>query len=750
MDTNHTSGSPALGSAVIPSGIGRSGIQGDRSAEETTGMAMPGSPRDGLTAGALDALFSPRSVAIVGASGRAGNLFARPLQYLTAYGYEGDIYPINPNYDSLHGVPCYPSLDALPGPIDLALVLVPAQAALDLIPDMARAGAKAAIIFASGFSETGIEGQALQAKLREAAQTHHIRLVGPNCQGLLNGAIHFYGTFTGALEAGPVVPGGLTYVGQSGAVGGSVLSLARERGVGIASWISTGNQADLQTIEVARYLVEQDETTTVAIYIESAPDERDFLDLAARAKELGKSLIVLRSATSDAGARAAASHTGAIVGDAAAFTAVVREYGVVLAHDIDELVEFAHAHEALPVARGRSIAIVTTSGGAGSLAADLADSHELVVVQLPQSAQSELAGIIPAYGATENPIDVTAQVFSGEDVVEFIDVCKLVVALPEVDLVLVALTVIIGDQAEKAAIALTEVIRGSDKPVAVAWVAGHDQTVAARSVLRDAGLPVFDSVGSAVRALGSLVVEDSTITPEPGRRIDGAREIVERYGEVVTESAAGVLLDKLGIRRPRAALVTGRVDAEKVPVEWSSPVVLKIQSAQVLHKTDRGGVLVGVEPADVPHQVSRLLELFADDEPEGVLVQELVSSGIEMIVGVTRSGRDGLPLITVGLGGTVAELFPNTATTLAPVTPAQAKALLLRTRLVTLLTGYRSTQAYDLDAVAEAISAISQLASVVGERLREVEVNPLRVTHDAEKPVQALDFMMVLAPQEGV
>lgn len=697
---------------------------------------------------ALDALFSPSSIAIVGASGRASNLFARPLQYLTAYGYAGNVYPINPGYDSLYGIPCYPSLDALPGPVDLALILVPAKSALDLIPAAAKAGAKVAIIFASGFTETGAEGQGLQAELTAVAAANHIRLIGPNCQGALNSTTHFYGTFTGALEMGPLVPGGLTYVGQSGAVGGSILSLARERGIGIASWISTGNEADLKTVEVARYLVEQDATTTLAMYIESATSERDFLGLAARAKELGKSLIVLRSATSEAGSRAAASHTGAIVGSAAAFNAVVREYGVILAHDIDELVDLAHAHSALPRARGRSIAIVTTSGGVGSLAADLADSQGLDVVQLTQESQRELAAIIPAYGATENPIDVTAQVFSGEDVTEFISVCQLAADLPEVDLVLVALTLVIGDQAEQAAIALADLIARSDKPITVAWSAAHGQTAAARAALRDSGFPVFDSVGSAAVALRSLVLEDSTITPdEVLHPADGTAEILAQYDEVVTESAAGPLMDQLGIPRPMTSLVTTRAQSEDVAARFSAPVVLKIQSSTVLHKTERGGVLIGVDPTDVPYQVSRLLELFAADQPEGVLVQDMADSGVELIVGVTRSGDDGLPLVTVGLGGTATELYRDTATTLAPVNGAQAKALLLRTRAAALLTGYRSTKAYDLDAVADAIAQISQLAVAAGDRLREVEVNPLRVTHDPDKPVQALDFMMILAPK---
>lgn len=699
---------------------------------------------------ALDALFSPRSIAIVGASGRSTNLFARPLQYLTAYGYEGDIYPINPSYESLYGVPCYPSLDVLPGPVDLALMLVPARRALDLLPSAAKAGAKLAVIFASGFGEAGEQGRALQAELTEVAAAHNIRFIGPNCQGALNTASNFYGTFTGALEVGPLKPGGLTYVGQSGAVGGSVLSLAWERGLGFASWISTGNQADLKTVEVARYLIDQDATTTLAMYIETATGERAFLDLAARAKELGKSLIVLRSATSEAGARAAASHTGAIVGGSAAFDAVAREYGVVVAHDIDELVEFAHAHSVLPRAQGESIAIVTTSGGVGSLAADLADSQGLNVAQLSEGAQHELAAMIPAFGATHNPVDVTAQAFSGEDVSEFIGVCELVAQLPEVDLVLVALTLIIGNQAEKAALGLADLIARSNKPIAVAWSAGPSQTAAARSALRTAGFPVFDSVGSAVNALRSLVADSTAkATDDDPQALEGAAQIIDGYREVVTEYAAAPLLNQLGIPRPTTRLVTDRAGAEQVAAESAGSVVLKIQSPAVLHKTERGGVLVGVAAADVPAQVSRLLELFAADMPEGVLVQELAGPGIDLIVGVTRSDDEGLPLITVGLGGTATELYRDTATTLAPVSRAQAKALLLRTRAAALLTGYRSTEAYDLDAVAEAISRVSQLAVVAGDRLREVELNPLRVTHDREVPVQALDFLMVLAPKGG-
>lgn len=698
---------------------------------------------------ALDALFHPHAVAIVGASGRTGNPFARPLEYLTTLGYEGSVFPINPGYEDLAGIPCYSSLADVPAKIDLALMMVPAKAAIHVIPEVAAAGARAAVIFASGFGEAGEDGEQLQRDLVSTARTHGVRLIGPNCQGVLSTTSKMYGTFTAALESGPIATGSLAYVGQSGAVGGSILSLANERGIGISSWVSTGNQADLDSVTVGRYLIDQDDTSALAMYLESATDDRDFLDLATRAAELEKPLIVLRSAVSDAGARAAASHTGAIVGDSAAFEATVSKYGVIEANDIDELIDFAHANTALPSMRGPRVGIVTTSGGAGSLAADRLDGADLVVEEFSKQSQAVLAELVPGFGAVENPVDVTAQIFRAGELDDFIKVCHRVEDFDEVDGLMIALTLVTGDFATQMAEAIAVLIERSHKPIVIAWAASREQTADARAHLRSAGLPIYDSVGTAARALASLrrttIKESSSSEPRWGQDV---RALIAGLGELVTESGGRDLLTLAEIPQPRSYLVDSREAAMWIAAEFTCPVVIKIQSEQVLHKSEMGGVIVGVEPDLIADAVDELLMRFADTQPEGVLVQETAPDGLEFIVGVTTS-EGGLPLVTVGLGGTATELFRDTATTFAPVDPERARDLLLQTRSSALLTGFRGDALYDLDALGHVISRVSELAVAIGPRLRELEINPLRISHDRERPVMALDFLMRMTPKEN-
>ena len=706
-------------------------------------------PSEGGLHEAFDALFRPKAVAIVGASGRAENPFARPLEYLTSFGFGGSVFPINPGYTDLFGLPCYASLADLPESIDLALVMIPAQSAIDVMPDIAKAGARAAVIFASGFGEAGETGVQLQRDLLQAARNSGVRLIGPNCQGVLSTTTNMYGTFTAALENGPIASGSLAYTGQSGAVGGSILSLANERGIGVSSWVSTGNQADLDSMTVGRYLIDQDDTATLAMYLESATDDRAFVDLAARAAELHKPLIVLRSAVSEAGARAAASHTGAIVGDSAAFDATVATFGVIEARDIDELIDFAHANTALPSLLGPRIGVVTTSGGAGSLASDLLDAVGLDVHELSVDSRESLSEVVPAFGAVENPVDVTAQIFASGEASDFVDVCNRVESFDEIDGVLIALTLVTGNLATRTATALAELMERSNKPIVIAWAAAREQTLEARQYLRSAGLPIYDSVGTAARALASLRRTagrmTSTTTPSWAPAV---QNLVDGLPDLVTESKGNQLLQIAGVPRLRSVLVDGREAAEEAATGFSEPVVLKIQSAKVLHKSDLGGVLVGIPADQVSDVAVELLERFVDLDPEGVLIQELAPDGLEFIVGVTRS-EDGLPLVTVGLGGTATELFRDTATAFAPVDADHARELVLSLRSSALLTGFRGDTPYDVDALARAVSQVSELAVAIGPRLRELEINPLRVSHDPDRPVLALDFLMHLTTKEN-
>ncbi|WP_344707445.1 acetate--CoA ligase family protein, partial [Marihabitans asiaticum] len=433
----------------------------------------------------------------------------------------------------------------------------------------------------------------------------------------------------------------------------------------------------------------------------------------------------------------------------AAFDATVAEFGVIEAHDIDELIDLAHANTSLPALHGSRAGIVTTSGGAGSLAADLLDASGLHVPEFSTSAQAHLSDLVPEFGAVENPVDVTAQIFRDTDPSDFIDVCRRVKQMDEIDGLLIALTLVTGDFATRTAEALASLVQDSAKPIVVAWAASHEQTADARAHLKSMGLPVYDSVGRAARALASLrrITQPSASPAAPVWAAEVAR-IVESMDGAVTEAGGRALLAAASIPVPHATLVTDRPSAEAATTQFKSPVVVKIQSKRILHKSEVDGVLVGVPPHQIPDTFTEMMERFADSEPDGVLVQELVPSGPELIVGVTTS-NGAVPLVTVGLGGTATELFRDTATTFAPVSAERARALILQTRSSALLTGFRGQQEYDIAAVADVVARVSQLAASAGPRVGELEINPLRISHDPTRPVVALDFLMRLITKEN-
>lgn len=360
----------------------------------------------------LVALFKPRSIAIVGISGKEASLTSRPLQYLLRSGFAGELYTVNPNYDELRGVKCYPSLEAIGKPVDLVLSMVPAAGVVDVVRQAGHVGAKAVVVFASGFAEIGAAGVVLQDELARAARDANVRVLGPNCQGVINNELGLIGTFTGAADRELPPPSGVAYVGQSGAVGGSVLDLATEMGLGLTAWASTGNQADLSLVEVATALLDDDGVRVVLLYAEGITDGASFVALVAKARSLGKRLVMLRSGRSSVGRKAAASHTGAMLGDDVSLVLTAQEYGVILVDDVDELLAVGAALASTKPMAGRRVGIVTTSGGAGILAADHCELHEIAVPELADETQTALAVDVPDFGATSNPVDVTAQILN--------------------------------------------------------------------------------------------------------------------------------------------------------------------------------------------------------------------------------------------------------------------------------------------------------------------------------------------------
>ncbi|OZM83575.1 CoA-binding protein [Pseudonocardia sp. MH-G8] len=673
-------------------------------------------------------MLRPRGVALVGVSGRPGNPMGRPLRYLREHGFGGGIYPVNPGYDELEGLPCYASLAELPGPVDLVLALVPAAAAAGTVREAGAVGAAGVVVFASGFAETGAAGARLQAELAAAGEEAGVRVLGPNCQGLLHTPTGLVATFTAAADRQLRAAGGVAYVGQSGAVGGSILDLSAEMGLGLTAWASTGNQADLDLVEVASALLDEPDVRVLLLYVESVGDGAAYLRLAARAREAGKHLVVLRSGRSGAGRRAAVSHTGSMLGDDTAFVLASARHGVVLVDDVDELLAVAATLSSMPRPEGRRVAVVTTSGGAGSLAADRCSDAGLELPELCTTTQDRLRPLIPAFGALANPVDVTAQLFTrGADA--FGDVCRIVADDPGVDAVAVVLTMVVG----QAGAALAEDLVGTSarlaKPLMVAWLAGQDQTAQGRAVFRAAGIPVFSSVGGLARAAGLVAPPRAPAVPAVALPRPTA-PAPDRIRELLDASDGPALLDAMGIARPASVVVRTRQEATDAVVGLGGPAAMKLQAAALAHKSEVGGVRLDVDAARAARVFDDLVAAARAHHVEaldGVLVQAMVPAGAELVVAAT-GGRDGFPpLVTVGFGGITTELYADVATGLAPVSPEEAWAMLRRLRAWPLLGGFRGAPARDVRAAVDAVVRLGHAAVAAGPQLAEFEVNPLVV-----------------------
>lgn len=690
-------------------------------------------------------LFAPQSIAVVGASIREGNLALNALRGLQKHGFAGRLVAVNPRYEQIEGVPCFPSLMDVDGSVEMVLVFVPASSVADTVRDAGNNGSETAIVFSSGFSETDDAGRHLQAELKKVASDAGVRVLGPNCQGLASFHSKVVATFSPAvLEMSGFAPSDVGYVGQSGAVGGSFFDLLRATGTVPCAWVSTGNEMDLTSVEVAEMMIEARNVSLICMYQEQVPDGQAWERLTRRAKIAGVRLAVLRSGRSEAGKRAAQSHTGALVRSDAAFGLLNQEQSVLVVDDVDELVAVAAAWRGRIAQGGRQIGIVTSSGGAGTLTADWIDRFELSVAGLQTSTQEKLSALVPSFGSVLNPVDVTAQLMT-DNPSDFVSVCELLCSDPNIDQLVVVLTMFTGERAERLADRLSEFAATSDVPLSIIYLATPGATSGARKVYARAGVPVFDSIRLAVLAIARLAEPEMMANIEPS--FEGAEWSPIGFevpsGRDLTESDGMTVLDALGIGRPRGQLARTSSEAIDVARSLRGPLVLKVQSPSLLHKSDVGGVRlpVGVEDVETAFEeiVAAVRAARPDIDPEGVLVQEMAGEGVELLIGVQGARNGYAPVVTVGLGGTMAELLEDLVSASAPTTALRAVGMLERLRGYPLLAGYRGGPTYDVGAAAEAIAALGRFALGMGASLEEVEINPL-IVH--KKGATAADFLL--------
>jgi acyl-CoA synthetase (NDP forming) len=669
----------------------------------------------------LSLLWNARSIAVIGATERAGALGRKPVDYLRRYGYPGRVLPINPKGGEILGFPAYRSVTEAPGPIDLALIMVSADRVPAAVDDCVAAGITVAIIASSGFAETGAHGAELQAETVARARAGGLRLIGPNCIGAVGFTGKVMATFSPLFSAESVVslePGGLGIVSQSGALGFGAASLGIERGMRPGWVITTGNDADVSALEVLDALAAEPACTGLLGYLENVPDVALLRSLAAS----GKPVALLKSARSEPGGRAAASHTGALATDDRVLDAALRQLGIVRVDDIDALLDAGDAFDTPRRPRGPRVAIVTTSGGSGILAADEVIAQGLELADLSGETLATLGEIVPSFGSASNPVDVTAAVLS--DSTLFDRSLAAIAADDSVDMIIGCFCVMTGVDVDKAVRSLAEVAQRSGKPVLVSRTGADFLAPEARATLRAAQLPDYPSPGRAVRAAAALW----QVSKPRGTAARTTAGVAQPLAEV-TEPQLKTLLAAAGLPTPAGVLVGSAAEAMAATERFGGTAVLKAVVPGLVHKSDVGAVHVGVG-TDRAAAVYEKLAGFGG----GVLVEELVEDGVEMLVGVHTS--DLGPVLTVGLGGVFTEVLDDVSSRLLPLAPGDAEAMIAELRGASLLAGARGSAPVDVAALVSALYTVSALVDGWDGGF-ELDLNPVRVRPDGIRVLDA-------------
>lgn len=667
-------------------------------------------------------LLEARSVAIVGASADPAKITGRPLAYMLSRGYRGALYPVNPARDVVQGVKSYPSIAAIGQPVDLAIVGTAAAQVEGVVRDGIAAGVKAFVIFSSGFAETGEPGRELQERLRALASEHGVPILGPNCLGVANAETGLIASFTTALEETPLKAGNFAFVSQSGALGAYWLDIVLRSGLGFSQWITTGNECDVGAADAIDYLVDDPKTRVIGVYVEDIRDTVAFRHALQRAAAAGKPVIAIKSGRSHAGAQAAASHTGALAGDDSLYDACLVQGGALRVDSLTEMMDMARLFLFDSVPAGRRLAVMSVSGGAGVLIADEAEAQGLTLPAFSEATVAALRPVLPSFAQPANPVDLTGNVV--QNTASISQAFAAVGADPNVD----AIVLFVGLM-HSIAHAFTETLAAARRtirqPVVVVWIGALQQTVEAIEAAR---LPVFGDIPQAVRALGAAVrmrtlqeearsaLLPATLTAPPS----GARETITEW------DGKQLLRGQQSVQVPQGTLVTA--EAPVPPVAEGTRVAAKLQSAQLLHKSDAGGVILRIgSQEELAQAVQRLCGVGErlGLPVQGVLVETMIPFDHELLLGLRRDTRFG-PVLTIARGGVEVELDADAVTRLLPLGARDVEGMLLGLRSARLLQGFRGRPAVDLPQLAKRIAGLcAWFLDKPG--LAEVEINPLAV-----------------------
>ncbi len=696
----------------------------------------------------LTALFCPTSVAIVGASDDIVRISGRPLRYLREGEFKGKIFPVNPKRETVQGLKSYPRIADLPVVPDVALLAIPAALVVSAVRDCAAKGVKATVIFSAGFAETGEEGQQAQNELRDIAHSSGMRILGPNCLGVLNSARGFYGTFASSLDRGLPVAGPVAVVSQSGAYGAHVAYLARERGIGIRYCISTGNEADIEIAEVLRWLACQPEVRVIMAYAEGIRDGAAFIEALKIAHGRRKPVVFMKVGRSATGAGAVGSHTAALAGSDAVYDAVFRQYGVYRALTTDEQLDVVYACARGIFPRGNKLGIVTVSGGVGVQMCDAAERYGLDVAPMAPAAQRKLKEFLP-YAAVANPVDVTAQALNDMTVLTK----SLETMLGECDYDALAGAFLTVPAARPFAAPLREAISHGTRDhrdclLVLCMVADPDVV---RSY-EEAGFLVFADAYRAVAAIGALAqLRRDHDRPLPAQPAVSRPKVAVRGGPLSEHEAKGILA-AAGIPVLPERLARSAEEAVAAAAALGYPVALKVASPDILHKAEVGGVLLNIEDEDAVRRACAILDARARiavpaARIDGVLVAPMAPKGIETIIGVIRDSTFG-PVVMFGLGGIFVETLKDVTFRLAPFDEAEAHRMIREVKGYALIEGARGAPKWDVDALVQALVRLSIFAANTAE-VESIDINPFLLLPTGNGAV-ALDAVIVSRARPAV
>lgn len=692
----------------------------------------------------LGALFAPHSIAIVGASASPSKIGGIPLDYLMRFGYAGRIYAVNPRGGLVQGHTAHASLVAIGEPVDMAILAIPQSQVDATLDDAIRAGVKAIVLFSAGYAEVGAEGDAAQQRLVAKARAAGIRLIGPNCLGVMNVPQQVYATFSPAPGAGRVAPGRIGLISQSGAFGAYAYAMAHDRGIGLSLWATTGNEADVQVADGLAWLAQDPGTDVIMIYIEGCRDGARLRAALALARDKGKTVVAVKVGTTNLGAEAAASHTASLTGDDAVYDTVFRQYGVLRALTIGEFFDLAvTAAVAGRRPRNRSIGLFTVSGGVGALMADEASAAGLDVTPLSDDAQRQLKEWV-AFAAPRNPVDITGQVTN------------------DPSLMLRSARLMMRDRAYAAWLGFFAAAGASD----TFWPVLRDLVVALRQEFPETVLAISTLLAPARRAeleaMGCLVFADPSVavrtlatlsrrTGLNGKSVNLERQVtgpsLALPAGTQSEERSLALLAAAGVPVVAHRKVQTATEVAEAVTALGGEIALKVASPDIAHKSDIGGVVLGLrETAAASEAFDALLTRVGQACPqariEGALAAAMVRNGVECIAGVHRDPVFG-PVLMFGLGGIHVEVLRDVSIRLLPTSREEVSAMVNEIRALPLLQGARGGSPVDMDGLVDALMALAGFALAAGESLDSAEINPLLARPRAVGGCLALDALVV-------